>query len=143
MELNRGQQLVHEDAALARFRRDHEIPNDVLVEQPCLNELASTVRGHDDRIPVHTWLMNQVGPRFSVSPMLNEVMARCGITFMQVSINFVRTVLVINTLMQMEGLSFSISNLLNVYTVVRPKREPDTKLFMENSYLRLRNNQHR
>ena len=32
MELNRAQRIVDNDAALAHFRRDHDIPNDVLIE---------------------------------------------------------------------------------------------------------------
>ncbi|GFZ16757.1 hypothetical protein Acr_26g0000270 [Actinidia rufa] len=92
MELNQAQQLVHNDAALARFRRDHEILNDMLIEQPCPNEVATTVRGHDDHNPVRTWLIHQVGLRFLISPMLKEVMARCDVIFMQVSMNFVSIV---------------------------------------------------
>ncbi|GFY88713.1 beta glucosidase 40 [Actinidia rufa] len=76
-----------------------------------------------------------------VSPLLKEVIACCGLTFMQVSINFVKTVLIVNTLMRREWLPFLASNLLNVYTVVPPKREPGTNLFMKNHYLRLRSNQ--
>ena len=73
--------------------------------------------------------------------MLKEVMACYGLTFMQVSINFVRTVLTVDTLMRREGLPFSASDLLNVYTLVQPNQESDTNLFMGNHYLRLRNNQ--
>ena len=123
MELNRAQQLVHDDAALARFRRDHEILHDMLIEQTCPNEVAAMVRGHGDRIPVRTWLIHQIGLRFLVSPMLKEVMARCGLIFMQVSMNFVRAVLVVDTLMQRKGLPFSSSDLPNVYIIIRPKRE--------------------
>ena len=72
--------------------------------------------------------------------MLKEMMARCGLTFMKVSINFVRTVLTVDALMRREGLPFSTSDLMNVYTVVRPMREPITNLFASNHYLRLRNN---
>ena len=66
-------------------------------------------------------------------------MACCGLTFMQVFINFIKTMLAIDTLMQWEGLPFSASDLLNVYTVVRPKQEPNTNLFTRNHYLRLKN----
>ena len=59
---------------------------------------------------------------------------------MQVSINFVRVVLAIDTLMPKEGLPFSAFDLLNIYTVIRPKREPSTNPFTGNYYLRLRNN---
>ncbi|GFZ19461.1 hypothetical protein Acr_28g0001660 [Actinidia rufa] len=41
MDLNPAQLLVHDGAALTRFRRDPKIPNNV----PGLNELATTVRG--------------------------------------------------------------------------------------------------
>ncbi|GFY82787.1 hypothetical protein Acr_02g0010270 [Actinidia rufa] len=120
---------------------DHEIPNDILVERPNPNEVASTVPGHDDCILVRTWLIPQAGLLFLISLMLKEVMARCGLTFMQVSTNFVRTAFVVDTLMRKEGLPFSTSDLLNVYTVVRPKREPGTNIFAGNHYLKLRNSQ--
>ncbi|PSS08287.1 hypothetical protein CEY00_Acc18622 [Actinidia chinensis var. chinensis] len=51
MELNRAQQLVHDDAALARFRRDHEILHDMLIEQTCPNE--SNVEGGDGSLWPH------------------------------------------------------------------------------------------
>ena len=43
--------------------------------------------------------------------------------------------------MRREGLSFFAFGLLYIYTVLRPKQEPDTDLLMGNHYLRLRNNQ--
>ncbi|GFY87862.1 serine carboxypeptidase S28 family protein [Actinidia rufa] len=141
MELNRAQHLVHNDASLACFRREHRIPNDILVDQPSLNEVAATVRGHDDRILVRTSLIYQDELWFLVSPMLKEVMARCSLTFIQVSINYVRTVLAVDTLMRRERLPFSASDLLNIYTIVRPKQKPYTNVFIGNYYLRLRNNQ--
>ena len=58
---------------------------------------------------------------------------------MQVSINFVQNVLVVDTLMRQMELPFSASNLLHVYIVVHPKREPSTPFFKCNHYLRLRN----
>ncbi|GFZ14169.1 hypothetical protein Acr_24g0003590 [Actinidia rufa] len=41
------------------------------------NKVASVVEGDRDRIPVRTWIIYQVGLRFPISPMLNEVMAQC------------------------------------------------------------------
>ena len=90
---------MHDDTVLARFRRDPEIPNDVLIKRHCPSKVAVMVRGHDDRIPLRTWLIHQASLWVLVSPMFKEVMARCGLTFMQVSINFVRTVLAIDILM--------------------------------------------
>ena len=63
--------------------------------------------------------------------VVNDTMTRCGLTFMQVSNNFVRTILVVDTLMRREGLPFTASDLLNVFT----------NLNSENHYLRLRNSQ--
>ncbi|GFS31493.1 hypothetical protein Acr_00g0017690 [Actinidia rufa] len=57
-------------------------------------------------------------------------------------INFVRTVLVVDTLMRREGLEFGAYDLLHVYIVVRLKWEPDINLSIGNHYLRLQNNQH-
>ena len=94
---------MHDDVALVKFRMDHDILNVVLIELPGPKEVPAMVQGHGDRIPVWTWLIHQVGLRFSVSPMLNEVMAHCGFTFMQVSLNFVQTVLSVNNMMRREG----------------------------------------
>ncbi|GFZ10940.1 hypothetical protein Acr_22g0003380 [Actinidia rufa] len=111
------------------------------IEQLGLREIAITARGNDDSILIPICFIHQARLRFPISPKLKEVMARYGLTFMQLSINFVRTAFVIDTLMQQEGLPFSASDLPSVYSVVRPKREPSTNLFMGNHYLRLRNNQ--
>ncbi|GFZ00817.1 hypothetical protein Acr_14g0004520 [Actinidia rufa] len=56
-----------------------------------------------------------------------------------VSINFVQTVLAVNILMCQMKLSFNAEDLLHVYTMVRPKREPGTIFIKGNHYLRLRN----
>ena len=83
---------MHNDAARARFKRDHEIPNDIRVERPSSNKVDTTMRGLGDLIPVCTWLIHQAGLQFPVDLMLKEVMDRCGLTFNQVSINFVLTI---------------------------------------------------
>ena len=46
MELNRAQLLVHNDAIMNKFRRDHSIPNDVLIERLGPNEDANVVEGN-------------------------------------------------------------------------------------------------
>ena len=97
MELNRAQLLVHDDEALNKLRSVHHIPNDVRIEHPRANELANFVEGNGDHIPVRIWLIYQAGLRFPISPILKEVMARCHLTFMQVSVNFVQTVLMVDT----------------------------------------------
>ncbi|GFS37635.1 hypothetical protein Acr_00g0053170 [Actinidia rufa] len=113
-ELNRAQLLVHDDEALDKFRRDHGIPNEVLIERPRPRKDANSVEGEGNRIPVCTWLIHQIGLRFPLSPLLKEVMARCRLTFMKVFVNFAWTVLVVDALMQKE-LTFSISDLLHGY----------------------------
>ncbi|GFY97784.1 hypothetical protein Acr_12g0003250 [Actinidia rufa] len=52
--------------------------------------------------------------------MLKEVMALYRLTFMQVLVNFVQTVLAVDTLMHQQWLTFSASDLLNVYIMVHP-----------------------
>ncbi|GFZ11583.1 hypothetical protein Acr_22g0009810 [Actinidia rufa] len=76
---------------------------------------TNTVEGNKNRIPVRTWFIHQAGLRFPISPLLKEVMARCRFTFIQVSVNFVRTVLAMDGLMLREGLPFNASDLLHVY----------------------------
>ena len=91
---------MHNVAIMNKFRSDHGIPNDILIEKPGPNEDANVVEGNGNHIPVRTWLIHQAGLRFIISPMLKEVMARCRLTFMQVSVNFVKTVLAMDTLMR-------------------------------------------
>ncbi|GFY92441.1 hypothetical protein Acr_08g0008370 [Actinidia rufa] len=71
--------------------------------------------------------------------MLKEVMTCCHLIFMQVSVNFVQTVLVVDTLMYQMKLSFNVEDLLHIYTLVRPKRELGTPFLKGNHYLCLRN----
>ncbi|GFS42840.1 hypothetical protein Acr_00g0082000 [Actinidia rufa] len=115
MELNRAQLLVHDDEDLNKFRTDHGIPMDVQIEHPGPNKDSNLVL------------------------MLKKVMARCHLTFMQVSVNFIRTMLMVDTLMHQMKLSFSAEDLLHVYTMVRPKREPRTPFLKGNHYLCLKN----
>ncbi|GFZ18311.1 SEC12P-like 2 protein [Actinidia rufa] len=72
MELNRALLLVHNDAALNKFRTDHSNPKDVQIERLGPNEDANLVKGNGNRIPVCTELIYQAGLRFPISPMLKE-----------------------------------------------------------------------
>ena len=49
--------------------------------------------------------------------------------------------LALDTLMQGEGLQLDAYDLLHVYSVVCPKKEPGVNLYTSNHYLRLRNPQ--
>ena len=89
MVLNRAQQLVHDDEALARFCADHRIPNNVIIERPGLNDDVEWVEGEADRILIRTWLINQAGLRFPMSKLLKTDLSLSCLTFMQVSINFI------------------------------------------------------
>ncbi|GFS33558.1 hypothetical protein Acr_00g0029260 [Actinidia rufa] len=80
-----------------------------------------------------------VGLRFSINSLLKEAMACCRLTFMQVSVNFVRTVLTMDMLIRILDKTFGAEDFFNVYTVVRPKREPGNPLYTGNHYLCLRN----
>ena len=57
---------------------------------------------------------------------------------MQVSVNFVRTILAVDTLINILDKPFSASNLFHIYTVVWPKKESVNPLYSGNHYLRLR-----
>ena len=89
MELNIAQLLVHNDATMNKFRCYHGIPNNVLIERSRPNEDANVAEESGNHISVRTWLIHQASHRFLASPMLKEVMARCRLTFMQMSVNFV------------------------------------------------------
>ena len=97
------------------------------IERPRPNE-----EGHVNHILVRIWLIHQASLRFPISPLLKEVMAWRRLTFMQVSVNFVRVVLAIDTLMQRENLPFNASGLIYVYC---PRREPPhTNLYTSNHF---------
>ena len=128
MELNRAQLLVHDDRAMERFST-HGIPVNVTIERSRPNNVLYVVVDNLDRISVRTWPIYQVGLRFPISLLLKEVMACYRLPFMQVSFNFVRTVLVVDTLMQILDKPFSAKNMLHVYTVVRPKKEPSNPFY--------------
>ena len=83
--------------SMSKFRRDPGIPNDVRIEVPRSHEIAIMVEGNNDFIPDWIWLIHQAGLGFPISPLLKEMMAHCSLTFMQVSVNFVRTVLTMDT----------------------------------------------
>ncbi|GFS37723.1 hypothetical protein Acr_00g0053650 [Actinidia rufa] len=113
MVLNRAQMLVRDSEALAQFRVDHRIPDDVVIERPGPNDDVDWVEREGNRMPIRTWFIYQAGLRFSLSKLLRTVLSTCGLTFMQVSVNFVRTVLA-------------------------PRRNPETQMLEGNHYLCLR-----
>ncbi|GFZ02351.1 hypothetical protein Acr_15g0009590 [Actinidia rufa] len=130
--------LVRDSETLAQFRVDHRIPNDVVIERPGPNDDADWVEGEGNRMPIRTWFIYQAGLRFPLSKLLRSVLSICGLTFMQVSLNFVRTVLAVEALMQREGLEFTAEDLFHVYCVVKPRKNPETQMLKGNHYLRLR-----
>ncbi|GFZ19810.1 hypothetical protein Acr_28g0005150 [Actinidia rufa] len=84
MALNWDQLLVHDDVALAQFRANHNIPDNVLIERPGPNEDANLVEGEDNRIPVPN-LVDPLGwAQFPLGPLLKKIMVLCRLTFMQV-----------------------------------------------------------
>ena len=138
MALNRAQMLVRDSEALAQFRIDHRIPEDVVIERPGPNDDADWVEGEGNRMPIRTWFIYQAGLRFPLSKLLRRVLSICGLTFMQISVNFVRTVLAVEALMLRENLEFTAEDLLHVYCLVKPRRNPETQVLEGNHYLRLR-----
>ncbi|GFS42947.1 hypothetical protein Acr_00g0082730 [Actinidia rufa] len=113
MSLNRAQILVCDSEALAQFRVGHRIPDDVVIERPGPNDDADWVEGEGNRMPIRIWFIYQAGLRFSLSKLLRTVLSLCGLTFMQISVNFVRTVLAVEALMRREELEFTAEDLLH------------------------------
>ncbi|GFZ15615.1 hypothetical protein Acr_25g0000240 [Actinidia rufa] len=130
--------LVRDSEALAQFRVDHRIPDDVVIERPGPNDDADWVEGEGNRMPIRTWFIYQAGLRFPLSKLLRTVLSICGLTFMQISLNFVRTVLAVEALMQREGLEFTTEDLFHVYCMVKSRKNPETQMLEGNHYLRLR-----
>ncbi|GFS32724.1 class I glutamine amidotransferase-like superfamily protein [Actinidia rufa] len=56
----------------------------------------------------------------------------------EVFVNLIHTVLAVDTLMQILNKSFNVEDLLHVYTIVRPKKEPSNLFYEGYHYLRLR-----
>ncbi|GFZ00552.1 hypothetical protein Acr_14g0001870 [Actinidia rufa] len=138
MALNRAQLLVHDDKALAQFHVDHSIPDDVVIEWPRPNDDADWVEGEGNRVPIRTWFIHQAGLRFPISKLLKVVLSMCQLTFMHVSVNFVRTILAMDALMQREEQEITAEDLLHVYCVVYPRKNLATQMLVGNHYLRLR-----
>ncbi|GFS40644.1 hypothetical protein Acr_00g0069670 [Actinidia rufa] len=55
-EVDLAQLLVHDDAALNKFKTDHGIPKDIQIECPRTNEDANLVEGNKDCIPGNHYL---------------------------------------------------------------------------------------
>ncbi|GFY92773.1 S-adenosyl-L-methionine-dependent methyltransferases superfamily protein [Actinidia rufa] len=138
MTLNQAQMLIRVSEALAQFRVDHRIPDDVVIERPGPNDDADWVEGEGNWMPNRTWFIYQAGLRFPLSKLLRTVLSICGLTFMQISVNFVQTVLVVEALMQREGLEFTAEDLFHVYCVVKPRKNFEAQMLEGNHYLRLR-----
>ena len=138
MELNRAQLLVHDDRAIEKLRSKYGIPTNVKIEHLRPNDVPHVVEDNPDRIPICIWLIYRAELRFLISLLLKDVMARCRLTFMQISINLVYTVLAVDMLMQILHKPFNAEDLLHVYTVVWLKREPTNLLYEGNHYLCLR-----
>ncbi|GFY91026.1 hypothetical protein Acr_07g0012220 [Actinidia rufa] len=100
MELNRAQLLARDDAALNKFWIDHNIPKGIQIECPRPNEDVNLVEGHRNCTLVHIWEIHKVGLRFPISPLLKEM-----------------------------KLPFSVEDLMHIYIVVRPRKEPSTPFF--------------
>ncbi|GFZ21895.1 hypothetical protein Acr_29g0010570 [Actinidia rufa] len=113
MALNRAQMLVRDSEALAQFHVDHRIPDDVVIERPGPNDDADWVEGEGNRMPIRTWFIYQAGLRFPLSKLLRTVLSIYGLTFIQISVNFVRIVLAVEALMQREGLEFTAEDLFH------------------------------
>ena len=62
-------------------------------------------------------------------------MALCCLTFMQVSINFIRTVLAVDALMKREEKEFVAKDLLHVYYIVRPRKNLETHIFFSMTFV--------
>ncbi|GFS33409.1 hypothetical protein Acr_00g0028250 [Actinidia rufa] len=94
----------------AQFHVDHNILDNVLIERPSPNEDVTWVEGEGNHIPIQTWLIYQARLKFSLSPLLKE----------------------------REGKEFTTEDLLHVYCVVGPKKDPKTQMYTGNHYLQLR-----
>ncbi|GFS38480.1 hypothetical protein Acr_00g0057740 [Actinidia rufa] len=80
--------LVRDSEALAQFRVDHRIPDDVVIKRPGPNDDADWVEGEGNRMPIRTWFIYQAGLRFPLSKLLRTVLSICRLTFMQISVKF-------------------------------------------------------
>ena len=69
--------------------------NDVHIKVTAEN---ATTEENEEWIFVRIKLIHQSGLQFPISLFLKEVMSRCCLTFMQVSLNFVRTFLAVQAL---------------------------------------------
>ena len=48
MKFNRAHVLVHDDIAMEKFRTDHSIPNDIMIDRLRPKEDANTIEGKEE-----------------------------------------------------------------------------------------------
>ncbi|GFS31845.1 hypothetical protein Acr_00g0019510 [Actinidia rufa] len=102
MALNRAQLLVHDDEALAQFRVDYRIPDDLVIERLGPNDDADWVEGEGNRIPIRT----------CVSELCSNC-AGCGCPD------------------EREGLEFTTEDLFHMYCIVKPRKNSETQMLEE------------
>ena len=134
--VDQAQLLVHGEVAINKFMCNHGISNDVQIERSWSNKDANVVEGLGKRILACIWLIHQAGLRFPISSMLKEVMTRCRLTFMLVSVNLLRIVFAVDTLMQRVGLPFDASVASIQHGTPKERwRDFSTHLHISNYYL--------
>lgn len=104
---------------MATFRSRYEIPDDVttvLAYEDALRESPD-----NDTLHIPMVAVVEGGIKFPLAPLLRQVLAFYRLSPMQVSANFFRVVMGINTLNQMLGTSLGLHDIHHLYSISRTK----------------------
>jgi hypothetical protein len=104
---------------MATFRSRYEIPDDVATRLAPVDALRESPTHDILHIPVVAVV--EGGVRFPLAPLLRQVLAWYKLSPMQVSANFFRVVMGINTLNQLLGTSLGLHDIHHLYSISRTK----------------------
>lgn len=132
--------LVDTSVALATFREEYGIPNDVLLE---LGAVETTPWGRLDQCPFTVLSITEGGLRFPVNPLLCVFLRRTGLAPTQVSTNTYRIINGIHELNNRLGTNLGLAEILRQYIIYpRAYRRRPCLLFKDQTGQREDSDQH-
>ncbi|KAI8571519.1 hypothetical protein RHMOL_Rhmol01G0126000 [Rhododendron molle] len=117
--MGRFRRFCNTPQTMADFRSHYEIADNIATELALVDALRESPDEDILHIPVEAVV--EGGVRFPLAPLLRQVLAFYRVSPMQVSANFFRAVMGINTLNQMLGTSLGLHDIHHLYSISRTK----------------------